>query len=74
MNICCYEQSASTHSKHISLMSHPSVDCGNPPDLDNGSPDFISTEFGEVATYTCDEGYQLATLASQRTCLSNGAW
>jgi len=50
------------------------VDCGTPPNIDNGSPDVSSTLFGAVATYMCDEGYQLATPANQTTCLSSGNW
>ena len=50
------------------------VDCSSPPLLDNGEAVFNSTVFGAVATYSCDEGYQLATPANQQTCLNSGDW
>lgn len=50
------------------------VDCGHPPSLENGGPEYNGTLLGEQATYMCDEGHQLTTLASQRTCTSCGFW
>ena len=52
----------------------PPVDCGTPPDLDNGTPDFSATVLGAIATYTCDEGYRLATTVNQRICMKSGGW
>lgn len=50
------------------------VDCGTPPGIENGSPNFTSTVVGAVATYRCDDGYRLATPRNQMICLESGAW
>ncbi|KAL4236643.1 biological adhesion [Mactra antiquata] len=49
------------------------VKCPLPPALENGR--FGGTEFyyGDVVTYTCDDGYNLAGEARRR-CLSVGRW
>ena len=53
------------------------VDCGSPPTLANGDSDSPVTTFGEITTYTCNEGYQFTSASDslrQRECLSSGMW
>ncbi len=47
--------------------------CGDPPTIPNGSRTFTGTTFGETATYTCDNGYQLSG-SSTVTCQASGSW
>ena len=48
-------------------------DCGVPPAINNGEVNFWPTTFEAVATYGCDDGYELVGM-SQRTCDASGAW
>ena len=51
------------------------MDCGPPPELDNGNVTFDSTLFGSVATYECDEDYFFDDgIKMTRTCLESGEW
>ncbi|KAH3700409.1 hypothetical protein DPMN_075385 [Dreissena polymorpha] len=50
------------------------TDCkglSNPP---NGKVVAADTTFGQVATYTCDVGYQLSTANGARRCQADGTW
>ncbi|WAR13229.1 SVEP1-like protein, partial [Mya arenaria] len=50
------------------------VDCFTPDEISNGNVFTSSmTTFGQNATYTCSEGYNL-TGAHIRTCQGNGSW
>ncbi|XP_068692895.1 sushi, von Willebrand factor type A, EGF and pentraxin domain-containing protein 1-like [Montipora foliosa] len=49
------------------------LSCGNPPSVTNAKPQYQSTNFGAVVTYTCETGYTLSG-ASQRTCRGIGRW
>ena len=51
----------------------PVVDCGSPGIPQNGQVDVDDTAFRSVATYSCDEGYELVGEAS-RVCGSDGEW
>ena len=51
------------------------MDCGPPPEIDNGNVTFDSTLFGSVATYECDEDYFFDDgIKTTRTCLESGEW
>ena len=51
------------------------MDCGPPPELDNGNVTFDSTLFDSVATYECDEDYFFDDRTkTTRTCDENGDW
>ena len=54
----------------------PSVSCGSPPSILNGSPGApTSTLVGGSVNYTCDSGFILLdATASLVTCLSTGEW
>ncbi len=49
------------------------VNCGDPPNIDNGSRTFTLTTFGETATYTCDGIFVLSGTAIL-TCNGDGSW
>ena len=50
------------------------VSCGQLDDLSNGNVDTSAgTSFGDVARYSCDEGYMLIGL-EERTCQADGQW
>lgn len=49
------------------------VDCGSPGIPRNGLVDAASTSFRSVATYSCNEGYELVGEAS-RVCGSDREW
>ena len=49
-------------------------DCGSPDSPENGAVSTISgTTFGNIATYTCNEGYNLIGV-SDVTCPAVGSW
>ena len=53
-------------------------DCGQPASIAGGNVDFNLTLNGSIATYTCNEGYNL-TGPEVRTCLTDvtqipGTW
>ena len=51
------------------------IQCSDdPPILENGNVDFDSRDYGEVATYTCDSGYELVSEQNTRTCQITGEW
>lgn len=51
------------------------VDCGTLFPPMNGNIVFFSgTIFQSNATYTCNEGYELTSNDSVRTCSANGTW
>ena len=54
----------------------PSVSCGSPPSIFNGSPGTpTSTMVGGTVTYSCDPGYIMSDSANNLvTCLSIGQW
>ena len=50
------------------------VSCGQPDIPNNGHVDTSAgTSFGDVARYSCDEGYMLIGL-EERTCQADGVW
>ena len=49
------------------------VDCGSIGDPENGEVTFSETTFGSLATYECDEGFELVGEAT-RTCEATGEW
>ena len=51
----------------------PVVDCESLPHPTNGFVAFSSTIFNSVATYGCQQGYQLEG-ETQRTCLASSQW
>ena len=54
----------------------PSVSCGSPPTIVNGSPETpTSTLIGGTVTYSCDAGHIMSESAKNPvTCLSTGQW
>ena len=54
----------------------PSVSCGPPPSIDNGSPGTpTSAVVGGTVTYSCDPGYIMSDSTNNSvTCLSTGQW
>ena len=62
---------------HVCVLScYTVVDCGPPPELDNGNVTFSSTLVDSVATYECDEDYFFDDDGTKttRTCLDSGEW
>lgn len=61
----------------LSIVSHVSSDayCGNPAVPINARVSVSSNSFkeGSIATYTCDDGYELFG-SSTAVCLANGLW
>ena len=50
------------------------VSCGQPVSPSNGRVDTSAgTSFGDVARYSCDEGYMLIGL-NETTCQADGQW
>ncbi|KAK4305073.1 hypothetical protein Pmani_023017 [Petrolisthes manimaculis] len=49
------------------------LDCGDPPDIGNGTLEFTSTTFGSVATYDCFFGFVLEGSVT-RFCSGLGFW
>ena len=50
------------------------VSCGQPDSPSNGHVDTSAgTSFGDVARYSCDEGYMLIGL-EETTCQADGFW
>ena len=58
------------------LISTPSVSCGSPPSIPNGSPGTpTSTMVGGTVTYSCDPGYIMMDSTNNLvTCLSTEEW
>ena len=68
-----------------SIIYFSDIDCGPPPVLENGSPQFNSTVISPdrmanstvppaVATYVCDDGFKDIGSANQRRCMVSGVW
>ena len=58
----------------IPLLFTPSVvDCGGLSSPQNGQVILTNTTFGSIATYQCDDGFNLIG-DMQRMCQSNGEW
>ncbi|KAG4075716.1 hypothetical protein HA402_003541 [Bradysia odoriphaga] len=51
-----------------------SIRCGYLPTLNNGVETIEKTTFGEEVTYTCNDGYRLASGSQKRVCMINGTW
>ena len=50
------------------------MECGSPPTADpNGTVDALTTTIGSVATYTCNDGYDLVGNTTL-TCQADGTW
>ena len=49
------------------------MNCGPLPDIRFGSVSLTGSEFGSVATYTCDVGYSIRG-SFIRVCEANGEW
>lgn len=50
------------------------ADCGPLGNIQYGSVNTVAgTKFGDVATYTCDNGYRLEGPVT-RTCMATGNW
>ena len=50
------------------------VSCGDLADLENGAVEVTDTTFNSVATYSCNDGYNLVDGDMMRTCLASGTW
>ena len=50
------------------------VDCGNPPELQNGEVLMNTTTENSVVTYKCINGYRFHENITSRTCLASGNW
>ena len=51
------------------------IDCGHPGDIDNGTVNFTSTALGAIASYICDDGYQLRPFPGYVIgCSQSGNW
>jgi hypothetical protein len=59
--------------KSIILFTSYITDCEHPPLPANGNVTFNLTAFGENATYTCNNGYQISG-NTIRTCDNKGNW
>ena len=59
---------------HVYCFIQHSADCGTLHDPTNGKVDTsMGTCLESLATYTCDEGYELSH-TGERVCLSSGQW
>ena len=63
----------SKRSIHIYLFPHPAVMCPALLDPINGAVTWTSLTEGGVATYVCDDGFELEG-SMTRTCESSGMW
>ncbi len=50
------------------------VTCPALTNPDNGTVSVPSNNFGSIATYTCNQGYNLTGGGMTRTCGANGMW
>jgi len=51
------------------------IDCGPPSSpASNGAVSVGTPTFGNMATYSCDAGYELRPNNSVRTCQADGLW
>ena len=61
----------------LSVTNEEDVDCGDPPEVENGEIISISTRttVDSVVTYKCSDGYQFQEgYNMSRTCLASGNW
>ena len=62
----------------LTLLMNIAVECGDPDPIENGSVDTSEgTTFGNVAVYSCDEGYKLDEKiqgAVEVVCLATKEW
>ena len=53
------------------------MDCGDPPELGNGSISNTSmnTTYNSTVTYECDDGFEfIGAIDMSRTCLASANW
>ena len=59
----------------IIIFPSTAVDCGQPSSpRPNGDVSVSMTTLGNMATYTCDSGYELVPDNSARTCQADATW
>ena len=59
----------------IAIFLSTAIDCGPPGNPGpNGAVSVDMTTFGNMATYSCDPGYELRPDNSVRTCQADGTW
>ncbi|CAI8045234.1 Tyrosine-protein kinase transforming protein SEA [Geodia barretti] len=58
------------------FLTDTGLDCGLPPELENGrmSNLSITTTYNSTVTYECKDGYYFHNNDTSRTCLSSGNW
>ena len=58
------------------FLTDTGLDCGLPPELENGrmSNLSITTTYHSTVTYECKDGYYFHNNDTSRTCLSSGNW
>lgn len=61
------------NSKYLFLPPTHAVMCDELPDVDNGQIQLDSPDVGNVANYSCDQGYVLLGV-QRRTCTEDGSW
>ena len=76
MSLCVRVSNRMTVSPLLSVLSFllsSVVDCGSLSHPTNGLVMFSMSTFGAMATYMCDEGFNLIGNSTQ-LCLANGSW
>ena len=58
----------------VTISNDADVDCGNPPELQNGEVLMNTTTENSVVTYECINGYRFHENITSRTCLASGNW
>ena len=58
----------------VTISNEADVDCGNPPELQNGEVLMNTTTENSVVTYECINGYRFHENITSRTCLASGNW
>jgi hypothetical protein len=73
----CLTNGIWTNENIFCISSKADVDCGNPPELQNGkvlSITMNTTTKNSVVIYECINGYRLHENITSRTCLASGNW
>ena len=69
----CTMKTTAQHTHSFIVYVYAVVDCGMLPSISNGEVSQLSTTVGSVATYSCNDGFDLVGQSS-RSCLASKRW
>ena len=69
----CTMKTTAQHTHSFIVYVYAVVDCGMLPSISNGEVSQLSTTVGSVATYSCNNGFDLVGQSS-RSCLASKRW